>query len=72
MWNLRYGMKKPNSKQKQTYKYRDQTYGCQGEKTRVDVHWEYGVGRWKLLHLEWKNTENYVQSPGIKQNGKAY
>ena len=55
MWNPRYGINKPNLKQKQTHKYRDQTYGCQGEKREVEVDWEYGVGRCKLLHLEWKN-----------------
>ena len=41
--------------------------------------WEFGVGRRKLLHLEWINykvllysTANYMQSPGIDHNGKEY
>ena len=36
------------------------------------MNWEFGVGRCKLLHLEWINSEvllystgNYVQSLGI-------
>ena len=38
------------------------------------MDWEFGVGRCKLLHLEWiKNkvllysTGNYIQSPGTPQ-----
>ena len=40
---------------------------------------EFGVGRCKLLHLEWTNnkvlmysTGNYIQSPEINHNGKEY
>ena len=35
------------------------------------MDWEFGVSRYKLLHLEWINwiilysTGNYIQSPGI-------
>ena len=43
------------------------------------MDWEFGVGRCKLLHLEWINNKvllysigNYIQSPGINQNGKEY
>ena len=43
------------------------------------MEWEFGVGRYKLLHLEWINnkvllytTGNYIQSPGINHNGKKY
>ena len=43
------------------------------------MEWEIGVGRCKLLHLEWTNnkvllysTGNYIQSPGINHNGKEY
>ena len=40
------------------------------------MDWEFGVGRCKLLHLEWINkvllysTGNYTQYPGINHNGK--
>ena len=44
-----------------------------------EVNWESGVGRCKLLHLEWINnkvllysTKNYTQFPGIKDNGKGH
>ena len=43
------------------------------------MDWEFGVGRCKLLHLEWINskvllysTGNYIQSPGINNNRKEY
>ena len=43
------------------------------------MDWEFGVGRYKLLHSEWTNnkvllyrTGNYVQSPVINHNGKEY
>ena len=42
------------------------------------MNWEFEVGRYKLLHLEWINkvllysTGSYIQSPGINHNGKEY
>ena len=43
------------------------------------MDWEFGVGRYKLLHLEWINnkvlmysTGNYIQYLVINHNGKAY
>ena len=43
-----------------------------GVREGVGMDWEFGVSRYKLLHLEWRNnkvllysTENYIQSPGI-------
>ena len=43
------------------------------------MDWEFGVGRCKLLHIEWINhkvllysTGNYIQCPGINRNGKEY
>ena len=40
---------------------------------------EFGVGRWKLLRLEWKSNEvllystgNYIQSLGIEHDGRQY
>ena len=51
-----------STKQKQTHRHSDQTCGCQ------EMGKECGVGRCKLLHLEWINnkvllysTENYSQ-----------
>ena len=41
--------------------------------------WEVGVSRCKLLYTEWINnvvllysTENYIQYPMVKHNGKDY
>ena len=41
------------------------------------MDWEFGVGRCKLLHLEWINNEvllyssgNYIQSLGIEHDGR--
>ena len=52
---------------------------AKGEGLGGGVGWEFGVGRCKLLHLEWINnkvllysTGNYIQSPGINHNGKEY
>ena len=43
------------------------------------MHWEFGVGRCKLFHLEWMNnkvllcsTGNYTQYPVVNHNGKEY
>ena len=66
-----------STKQKQTHRHREQTYGCQWGGGRVD--WEFGVSRCKLLHIEWINnkvllysTRNYIQYPGINHNGKEH
>ena len=44
------------------------------EGRRMD--WGFGVGRCKLLYLEWINYKavlyNYIQSPGNNHNGKEY
>ena len=66
------------TKQKQTHKYRKQTYGCQsGGGGGGD--WEFGVSRCKLLYIEQINnkvlpysTENYNQYPVINHNEKEY
>ena len=42
------------------------------------MDWEFGVRRYKLLHLEWISNEvlllysagNYIQSLGIENNGR--
>ena len=68
------------TKQKQTHRHREQTCGCQGGGgLGGGMDWEFGVGRCKLLHLEWINnkvplysTGNYIQSPGINHNGKEF
>ena len=69
-----------STKQKQTHRHREQTCGCQGGRGEGEgMDWVFGVGRCKLLHLEWINnkvlwysTRNYIESPGINHNGKEY
>ena len=65
------------TKQKQTHRHEEQTYGCQwgGGGSRMDL--VFGVCRCKLLHLEWisnevllYNTGNYILSPVIDYDGK--
>ena len=63
-----------STEQKQTYKHGEQTCDCQG---RTGREWEFGVSRWKLLHLEWISNEvllhstgSYIQSLGIEHDGK--
>ena len=43
------------------------------------IDWEVGVSRCKLFHTEWMDkkvllysTGNYIQCPGMNQNGKEY
>ena len=43
------------------------------------MDWEFGVGRYKLLHLGWtdnkvlmNSTGNYIEYPLINHNGKEY
>ena len=52
---------------------------AKGEGGGRGMDWEFGVGRCKLLHLEWINTKvllystgNYTQYPVINHNGKEY
>ena len=47
----------------------------EGERGGLD--WEFGVGRYKLLHLEWISNEvlvhstgNYIKSLGIDYDGR--
>ena len=55
--------------QKQTYKHREQTCGCQGGRGGSGMDWEFGISICKLLHLEWIRNEvpsystgKYIQS----------
>ena len=65
------------TKQKQTHRHREQTCGCQGVGGGSGMDGEFELDRYKLLHLEWirnevllYSTRNYIQSPGIKHDGK--
>ena len=65
--------------QKQTHRHGEQTCGSQGGGGRSGMDWQFGVGRCKLLHVEWISNEvlpystgNYSQSPGIDSDGREY
>ena len=60
------------TKQKQTHGHREQTCDYQGKGGRSVMDGEFGVSRYKLLHLEWTGNEvllhstgNYIQSLAI-------
>ena len=70
---------KLSTKQKQTHRHREPKCGCWGGSDEEGMDWESGISRCKLLYLEWINnkvlpysTENYIQCPMIKYNGKEY
>ena len=67
--------------QKQNYKHRKQTCGCQEGGDWGRNEWEVGVRRCKLLYIEWikkkvpqgpTSTRDYIQYPVINHNGKEY
>ena len=45
--------------QKEIYKFRKWTYGCQGERTIR----EFGMVMYALLHLEWITSKDLLYSP---------
>ena len=64
-----------STEQKQTHRHVGQTCSCQGGGSGMD--WESGVGKCKLLLLEWIRNEvllystgNYIQSLGMEHDGK--
>ena len=70
-----------STKQKQSPRHREQTYGCRGGGGGGGrgMDWEFGISRCKLLHLEWIshkvlpcNTGNSIQSLGRDHDGRKY
>ena len=66
-------------KQKQNHGRREQTGGYPEGGVGEVMEWEAGISRCKLLCIEWisskallYNTENCIQYPVIKHNGKEY
>ena len=66
-------------KQKQTQGHREQPWGCQGggEEAGGQSDWGFGMTRYKPLYTGQINskvllycTENYIQYPVPKHNGK--
>ena len=70
---------KRTTEQKQTQRYREQTYNAKGLGGGGGMDWELGIGSCKLVHIEWINnkvllysTGDYIQYPVKKHNGKEY
>ena len=72
-----------STKWKQTHRNREWTCGCQGGGGwgggggGNGMDWEFGVGRCKVLYLEWISNEvllystgSYIQSLGIEHDGR--
>ena len=64
-----------STEKKQIHGHREQTCSCRGGGSGMD--WEFGVYRYKLLHLEGISNEtllyvtgNYIQSLVMEQDGK--
>ena len=80
MWNLNYGTNEPTYKTETDLQtQRSDLWFSRGSGGGRGMDWEFGVGRCKLLHLEWINnkvllysTGNNIQSPGINHSGKEY
>ena len=53
-------------KQKQTYRHRGETCGCQWVGGESGVDGEFRVGRYKLLHLECVSNEVLIYVTGEK------
>ena len=78
MWTLKYGTNEPTYKtEADSQTWRTELWLLRGREERRRTDWESGVGRCKLLHLEWINnkvllysTGNYIQYPVINHDGK--
>ena len=53
-----------STEKKQTHGHGEQTHGCQRGQGGSGMDWELGVGRYKLLHLEWISIEILLCSIG--------
>ena len=61
IWHKRTYLKKRN---KLMDRHGEKTCGCQGAEGGSGKNWETGVGRCKLLHLEWIGNEILLYSTG--------
>ena len=51
-------------KQKQSYRHREQTYGCQGGGAGGGMAWEFEMRGCRLLYIEWINNKILLCSTG--------
>ena len=78
MRNLKMTQMSISIKQKQTHRYREETWKCQGgeEEGRGGKDWKFEIIRYKLLYISWTNnkvllygTGNYIQYLIMNHNG---
>ena len=50
--------------QKQVHRHIEQTVVSRRKGEERGVYWEFGVGRCKLLHLEWVNNRSHCIAQG--------
>ena len=62
MWNLKYSTNEPIYKTENNSDNRLTV--AKGEGVGRGMDWEFGVGRCKLLHLEWINNKDLLYSTG--------
>ena len=77
MWNLKYGTNEPIYKTNRLTDIEKRLVVATRERGRIEMDWEFGVNRCKLLHLEWiynevlpYSTGNYIQSLVIEHDKK--
>ena len=75
MWNLIYGTNDPIYKTETDHRHGDLLLA--GVEGGSGMGGEFGVGRYKLLHLKWisngvllRSTGNHVQSLGLEHDGR--
>ena len=50
------------TKQKQAYRYREQTCGCQGGEAVGVENWQFGISRHKLIYIGWTSNQVILHS----------
>ena len=77
--NHLYGTNDPIYKTETDHEHGEHTCDCSGEGGGSGMNGKFGVGRCKLLHLEWisnrvllYSTVNYVQSLGLECDRRQY
>ena len=50
------------TKQKQTHRLREGTYGYWGEEWEAGIDWEFGIDMYTLLYLKWITKKDVLYS----------
>ena len=65
MWNLKKMVQVTLfTKQKQTHRLRERTYGYQREGLGGGIDWEFGIDMYTLLYLKWITNKDLLYSTG--------